>query len=651
MYCEHFGLETLPFRIAPDPAFLCENNQNRHALKMLQSDLQHLGAISVVSGDVGTGKTTLILNALKSVPESIHVGLLSNFPGWADDILPWVLGTFDIPDPSDERSRIDAFWKFVEEERNAGRKVILIVDEAQNVSSRGFEQLRRLTTLGPGSHGYFKLILVGQKELSQKLEQPECLALSERVETAISLGPMSEEETDAYIRHRLKRAGGAADIFDADATSAVHQISGGYPRLVNLICDTAMVVAYSSGDRFVRREVIQSIGAYDTVLSHLPHVVHKARQVTSAARQPKTMRAAVSEAAEVTTSYLQGDFFEFVPMSRGDSTPDLSADPRPEAAQPLSDDKPRQDFSTLLKPDASGDADRGSHDFEPVSKASDTPKLGPRPKQRRAIGRAGGWRRTTLMAFGALAASLAAVVLTSVNDSLIEESAVPKQFAASRTVPLPAPTAAASVETSGPAPPLDDMPGELFLERALANGVTDPGAAAIDYARAALRGEDLAAYYLGQLYEVGDGVPRNLSLARGWYASVAERVRGARQRLEGLAPPSPAGVLGAPQPVLGGELKTGGGEFVWVSGEGTDPAYYYVEISPSPSAEPTRLPPQDTSALMAEELGDARFWRVIAVSPDAENQVASGWVPFGHSDGTEAPASGDVSEKAIEDLR
>lgn len=649
MYHEHFGLRFLPFKITPDPAFLRHNSQNRRALRLLQSDLAQELPVSVVTGEAGTGKTTLILHILQTTSESLTVGLLSNLPSWEEDILTWVLFSFDLPDEPDDLKRFKAFEDFVQAEHSEGRKCVLIVDEAQNVSIRGLEQLRRLVNVNSGKDVRFRLILVGQPDLGRKLDSPDCAALAQRVGVSVTLGPMRASETEEYVRHRLTVAGGKPDIFDSRALSAVHRVSGGYPRVVNVVCDTAMVMAYGAGEHRIGGDTIELLGQRDSALSHLPDIGgsvpdrsesgseklpddgHAPNEGEGSASPKGGDRASAEESVGGAESR---DVFEFVSAKRQAAGPTIAL---PSGSLPGASWSPLQAAAGFQKVAITEGAilplpfvPNPAPEPSAPEKVEQAPRISVPPDQY-APNPA---RRFTVR--GALGVTVAASVVAAgvifLNPTpLVEpELVAPDEVVSMQSVSALAPVTANRVpETPVAVPPLENRTGAQFLDRALAAGASDPSAAAVDYARAALRGEPLAAYYLGQLYETGDGVPRDLALARAWYASVEDKVRGARRRLGDLGPPQHSGELAAPILRLGGALTGGGAEFVWSSGEGVDPAFFVVELADEPGASGRRLPPQVLSALQLETLDGARFWRVLAVSPETQRYAVSDWRALG----------------------
>ncbi len=638
MYCEHFGLEILPFKITPDPAFLCPNSQNRRALSMLRSDLAQQCPINVVTGDVGTGKTTLILHALNDMPETITLGLLSNFPGWADDILPWVLYTFEVPDAPDDAARLEAFEAFVKKEHSAGRKCVLIVDEAQNVSEAGLEQLRKLVNLNTGAEIRFMVVLVGQSELQGILKNAQCGAIAQRIGVSVTIDPMTAVETDDYIRHRLMVAGGKRDIFDHEAIAAVHRISGGYPRLVNVVCDSAMVLAYGGGDHVIGKDIIGCLGEKDGALSHLPDIVTNARAEAGAESGPKATAAIGAGTSGIETPLHGHDVFDFMStrlraeregeIDRVPATPTGIMNSRADCTRPR---------TSPAAPSKAPEAKRQRRQASGAAAASAR-----KPVKRIGLHRVLGGTVTG----GLVAACLFFLAPLPLQESPLKE---PPEIVSIQSAAALAPVALKRVEMELPEKPvpLTDMSGEAFLDRALSAGMTDPTAAAIDYARAALRGEHLAAYYLGQLYETGDGVTHDLARARSWYASVEQSVRGARRRLEDLGAPLRTGELSAPRLLLGGVLDTGGAEFVWTSGDGADAAFFVVELSEGPASTLRRLPPQETSALKVDDIGDARFWRVLAVAPDMQRYSASEWWAMGASEAVMTSTDGVLPEALV----
>jgi general secretion pathway protein A len=247
MYKNFFGLTKKPFSLSPDPTFLYLSPKHKKALTTLKYGLVSQASITVITGDIGSGKTTLIMTVLGKVESQCTVGLITNTHTAFGDLLTWVLASFNIPhETKNKAERYQIFTKFLAEEHKKQRRVILIVDEAQNMDIDTLEELRLLSNVNIADHVKLQMILVGQPELVDKLNQPELIQFAQRISIEYHLKPLNFEETQNYIVHRLKVAGGDPGTFSEAAAAAVYYYTEGVPRLINNICDLAMVFAYAS---------------------------------------------------------------------------------------------------------------------------------------------------------------------------------------------------------------------------------------------------------------------------------------------------------------------------------------------------------------------------------------------------------------------
>ena len=227
MYEQSFGFREKPFSLLPDPAFLYLSPGHRTAYALLEYGVLNQAGFTVVTGEVGCGKTTLIRHLLDQLDDEVTLGLLSNTHRRYTDLLQWVLMAFGL----DYRSKgpvevYETFVEFLIDEYARGRRVVLVVDEAQNLDSAALEELRTLSNINADKHQILQLVLVGQPELQTTLERPDLRQLAQRVVAHYHLVPFSEEETVRYIRHRLQCAGGSPDLFTLDACRRVHRESG-----------------------------------------------------------------------------------------------------------------------------------------------------------------------------------------------------------------------------------------------------------------------------------------------------------------------------------------------------------------------------------------------------------------------------------------
>jgi len=261
IYTEFFGLTERPFSLVPDPDFLFWSAAHKRAYSMLEYGIVTRAPITLITGDVGAGKTTILHHLLRSVSEEVQIGLVSNAHGDRGELLRWVLIALNQPAPAEE-TYVDLFNRFqtyLIEEYSRGRRVILIFDEAQNLSRESLEELRMFTNINSNKDELLQLVLVGQPELRDLVRQPYLRQFAQRVSSAFHLGPMDLRTVRHYISHRLKVAGAQSEIFHISARDLVHEITGGVPRLVNQLCDLAMVYAYTKNNVTVTRLTVQQV--------------------------------------------------------------------------------------------------------------------------------------------------------------------------------------------------------------------------------------------------------------------------------------------------------------------------------------------------------------------------------------------------------
>src|SRR3984885_6213038 len=248
MYERHFGFTAKPFALTPDPAFLYPSRQHAMALTMLEYGLESQAAFSLLTGEIGSGKTTLVRALLRQLGSQGVVGLISNTHGRFRSIQGWALSALGIV-PSDD-SEIAVYEALVDSfvrEYSKGRRTLLIFDEAQNLSIEALEELRLLSNVNSGEDLVLQILLVGQPELRDKLSHPELRQFAQRISVDFHLKPLNLQETHSYIRHRIKMAGGDSALFSADAIECMYARTNGVPRLLNHLGDFALVYAFADG--------------------------------------------------------------------------------------------------------------------------------------------------------------------------------------------------------------------------------------------------------------------------------------------------------------------------------------------------------------------------------------------------------------------
>lgn len=261
IYTGHFKLRERPFTLVPDPDFLFWSPAHKRAYAILEYGIVTRAPITLITGDVGAGKTTLLHHLLQSFEEEVSIGLVSNAQGDRGELLRWVMSAFDQPtDPA--ASYVDifaAFQTYLIEQYAAGRRTIIVFDEAQNLSRENLEELRMFTNINSNKDELFQIVLVGQPELREMVMRPDLSQFAQRVSAHFHLTTMDAKVTAQYIAHRLVAAGGTADIFDEAACHQVHAHSGGVPRIVNQLCDLCMVYAFASGHTRVTQETVRQV--------------------------------------------------------------------------------------------------------------------------------------------------------------------------------------------------------------------------------------------------------------------------------------------------------------------------------------------------------------------------------------------------------
>ena len=264
-FSEHFGLRERPFTLLPDPDFLYWSKAHRRAYTVLEYGVMSRAPITVITGEVGAGKTTLVQKLLRDFGEDTVVGLISNAQGGRGDLLQWALNALDAQGEtgSDYVSKHHALQTFLIEKYATGKRVVLIIDEAQNISREGLEELRMMTNINAGKDELLQLILVGQPELRDLISGYDMRQFAQRVMATFHLPNMDLETTEAYVRHRLIHAGGTGQEFTRGAIALIHRYSNGVPRLVNKYADFAMVYAASSDRKSVDEMTVCEVNADD----------------------------------------------------------------------------------------------------------------------------------------------------------------------------------------------------------------------------------------------------------------------------------------------------------------------------------------------------------------------------------------------------
>jgi len=250
MYREYFGLREIPFSIAPDPRYLYMSDQHRDALAHLVYGVNTDGGFVLLTGEVGTGKTTVCRCLLEQIPENIDVAFILNPKLTVEELLATIcdeLGIRYTEGTTSIKVFVDHINAYLLDARARGRKTVLIIEEAQNLSTDVLEQVRLLTNLETTQCKLLQIIMVGQPELKDMLLQPELRQLEQRITARCHLGSLSKKKVAAYVNHRLAVAGTRRKLFHDSTMGKLYRLSGGIPRLINLLCDRALLGAYVQG--------------------------------------------------------------------------------------------------------------------------------------------------------------------------------------------------------------------------------------------------------------------------------------------------------------------------------------------------------------------------------------------------------------------
>jgi general secretion pathway protein A len=338
MYYDFFGFREPPFSIAPDPRYLYLSDRHKEALAHLMYGVQGQGGFIVITGEVGTGKTTVSRCFIENVPDNVDIALILNPRLSARELLSSICDELEIPHEisASIKELVDLINQDLLKAHSAGRHKVLMIDEAQNLSAEVLEQLRLLTNLETAEKKLLQIVLLGQPELQEMLALPELRQLNQRVTARYHLDAIGREELPAYLRYRLSVAGMRGDIFSQRAVNRLYRESQGIPRLINLISDRALLGAYAEGEHEITAD----------------HIRHAAREVrghsigpapSRSGRSPDRSQYLVVAASVLLAIIGTAWLFERWSPDSSASTGHSSAEPLEGAIERLEEQEPEQE--------------------------------------------------------------------------------------------------------------------------------------------------------------------------------------------------------------------------------------------------------------------------------------------------------------------
>jgi type II secretory pathway predicted ATPase ExeA len=259
MYEEFFGFREKPFSILPDPDLIYWGFHHRLAFSLLEFGVLNSAGFTVITGEIGSGKTTLIRYLLKRLDPHFNVALISNTPNGRDELLQWIMMALGLPFERSYPALFMSFSGYVREQFNKGRRTILIIDEAQNLGIDSLEQLRMLSNVNADKDQMLQTILVGQPQLNQLLRTPQLVQFAQRISSDFHLKPLGVEDVANYISYRLQAVGSQTQVFTSQACNLVAQASHGVPRVINILCDTALVYGFAANMKTISAELVQMV--------------------------------------------------------------------------------------------------------------------------------------------------------------------------------------------------------------------------------------------------------------------------------------------------------------------------------------------------------------------------------------------------------
>jgi general secretion pathway protein A len=273
MYEAFYELRGKPFSILPDPDMIYWGRQHSMAFTMLEFGVENNAGFTVITGEIGSGKTTLVRHLLKRLPPKITTGLISNSPQGRHELLQWIMMSLNRPFEGDYPTLFRRLEDFLHGQYSSGRRTMLIIDEAQNLEPEALEHLRMISNINADHHQILQLILVGQPQLRDLLLAPALHQFAQRISSDFHLRALGERDVVNYIAFRLRAVGGPPPpraVFSLEACSRIAAASGGIPRMINILCDTALVYGFARGEKSISATLVDDVIADKQQFSIFP---------------------------------------------------------------------------------------------------------------------------------------------------------------------------------------------------------------------------------------------------------------------------------------------------------------------------------------------------------------------------------------------
>lgn len=259
MYEAFYHLREKPFSILPDPDLIYWGRTHSMAFTMLEFGIMNNAGFTVITGEIGAGKTTLVRRLLRKLSPAMTVGLISNSPQTRQELLQWILLALEQPFDGDYPVLFKRLQDYLHGQYANGRRTILIIDEAQNLEPQALEHLRMLSNINADKFQILQLILVGQPQLRELLLAPALHQFAQRISSDFHLRPLDPQEVAKYISFRLHAVGAPRPLFTAEACASIAAASGGIPRMINVLCDTALVYGFANEQKVISDQIVREV--------------------------------------------------------------------------------------------------------------------------------------------------------------------------------------------------------------------------------------------------------------------------------------------------------------------------------------------------------------------------------------------------------